>query len=165
MYDMITSLDAINLARSRVEESFNEHPEWDALLKDIEAGLKDMCRRIVRLNGMTIRCGPGDNYDLEQYVEIKTIKKKKKIKDEIPVYKKTFRGKEVLDHIEYEEHWEEYEVVEPNEKDILNLGFALVTLLKLNGFQITDETYRNDNVDSRLLSFVINLGGTENGTQ
>jgi len=52
-----------------------------------------------------------------------------------------------------------------DEKDILNLGCALITLLKLNGFQITDEKYQNGNVDSRLLSFVINLGGTENGTQ
>lgn len=47
------------------------------------------------------------------------------------------------------------------EKDILSLGFALITLLKLKGYEVFDVKYQNDDIDSRLVHFKINLGGKD----
>ena len=71
MYDLMTATDLTNLAYSRIEEKFNKHPEWNSLLKDFEKALDEYAVKIIRLDRMTVHCGPGDYFDLEQYVDFR----------------------------------------------------------------------------------------------
>lgn len=71
MYDFMTATDLTNLAYSRVEDDFNKHPEWDGLLKDFERALDRNARRLIRLDDMEVRCGPGEDFDLRNYVDLR----------------------------------------------------------------------------------------------
>ena len=71
MYDLMTATDLTNLAYSRIEEKFNKHPEWNSLLKDFEKALDEYAVKIIRLDHMTVHCGQGDDFDLEQYVDFR----------------------------------------------------------------------------------------------
>lgn len=71
MYDLMTATDLTNLAYSRIEEKFNKHPEWNDLLKDFEKALDEYAVKLIRLDNMTVHCGPGDDFDLEQYVDFR----------------------------------------------------------------------------------------------
>ena len=127
MYDLMTATDLTNLAYSRIEEKFNKHPEWNSLLKDFEKALDEYAVKLIRLDHMTVHCGPGDDFDLEQYVDFRNDSS----------------------HVEM---------------DILELGKAFITLLKVKGYEVGNVKYKNGNTDSRVVQFEINLGGTEDGT-
>lgn len=71
MYDLMTATDLTNLAYSRIEEKFNKRPEWNDLLVDFEKALDEYAVKIIRLDNMTVHCGPGDYFDLEQYVDFR----------------------------------------------------------------------------------------------
>lgn len=71
MYDLMTATDLTNLAYSRIEEKFNKHPEWNDLLVDFEKALDEYAVKIIRLDSMTVHCGQGDDFDLENYVDFR----------------------------------------------------------------------------------------------
>lgn len=124
MYDLMTATDLTNLAYSRIEEKFNKHPEWNSLLKDFEKALDEYAVKIIRLDRMTVHCGPGDYFDLEQYVDFRNDPS----------------------HVEM---------------DILELGKAFITLLKVKGYEVGNIKYKNGNTNSRVVQFEINLGGKD----
>ena len=124
MYDLMTATDLTNLAYSRIEEKFNKHPEWNGLLKDFEKALDEYAVKLIRLDNMTVHCGPGDDFDLEQYVDFRNDPS----------------------HVEM---------------DILELGKAFITLLKVKGYEVGNVKYKNGNTDSKVVQFEINLGGKD----
>ena len=124
MYDLMTATDLTNLAYSRIEEKFNKHPEWNDLLKDFEKALDEYAVKIIRLDHMTVHCGLGDDFDLEQYVDFRNDPS----------------------HVEM---------------DILELGKAFITLLKVKGYEVGNVKYKNGNTGSRVVQFEINLGGKD----
>ena len=71
MYDLMTATDLTNLAYSRIEEKFNKHPEWNTLLKDFEKAIDECAVKLIRLDSMTVHCGQGDDFGLEQYVDFR----------------------------------------------------------------------------------------------
>lgn len=71
MYDLMTATDLTNLAYGRIEEKFNKHPEWNVLLKDFEKALDEYAVKLIQLDNMTVHCGPGDDFDLELYVDFR----------------------------------------------------------------------------------------------
>ena len=124
MYDLMTATDLTNLAYSRIEEKFNKHPEWNSLLKDFEKALDEYAVKLIRLDHMTVHCGPDEDFDLEQYVDFHND----------------------TSHVEM---------------DILELGKAFITLLKVKGYEVDNVKYKNGNTDSRVVQFEINLGGKD----
>ena len=124
MYDLMTATDLTNLAYSRIEEKFNKHPEWNDLLVDFEKALDEYAVKLIRLNNMTVHCGPGDDFDLENYVDFRNDSS----------------------HVEM---------------DILELGKAFITLLKVKGYEVNNFKYKNGNTDSRVVQFEINIGGKD----
>lgn len=166
MFDFCTATDIRNNAWSIVDKFFNDHPEYNLLLKNLDAGITRSAVMLVRSdNGLTIRFDEenDDDFYLEGFVNMKKVPVEKKWKERTPVYVKDKKGRDKLDH------YEEVDVVQKTdemivpEEDVIELGKMIVTLLKLKGFDCACE-YKDGWINSRLVTVTINLGGTENGT-
>lgn len=166
MFDFCTATDIRNNAWSIVDKFFNDHPEYNLLLKNLDAGITRSAVKLVRsYNGLTIRFDEenDDDFYLEGFVNMKKVPVEKKWKERTPVYVKDKKGRDKLDH------YEEVDVVQKTEEnivpeeDVIELGKMIVTLLKLKGFDCACE-YKDGWINSRLVTVTINLGGTENGT-
>jgi hypothetical protein len=166
MFDFCTATDIRNNAWSIVEKFFNDHPEYNLLLKNLDAGItRSACRMIRSPNGLTVRFNAEDEDDfyLAGYVNMKKVPVEKKWKERTPVFVKDRKGRDKLDH------YDEVDVVQKTEEnivpeeDVIELGKMIVILLKLKGFDCACE-YEGDWCNSRLKEVTINLGGTEDGT-
>lgn len=165
MFDFCTATDIRNNAWSIVEKFFNDHPEYNTLLKELDAAItRSACKMIRSPNGLTVNFDneSEDDFYLEGYVNMKKIPVEKKWKERVPVYSKDRKGKDKLDH------YEEVDVVQKTEEnivpeeDVIELGKMIVILLKLKGFDCACE-YKDGWINSRLVEVTINLGGTEDG--
>ncbi len=165
MFDIMTAFDAKQRALSSVEKFFNEHPEYDLLLQKFDDIVAHNTVRLVRLDGLQMNFIAEDSdFCLEEYVQIKPIKKTKIVREEIPVYKKTMTGKEKLDHYEYKDKEVEYVEELVDKKDVIELGKMFIALLKLKGYEIIHVEYQGGDTEDRVRCCTINLGGLD-GTQ
>lgn len=166
MFDFCTATDIRNNAWSIVDKFFNDHPEYNLLLKNLDAGITRSAVKLVRSdNGLTIRFDEenDDDFYLEGFVNMKKAPVEKKWKERTPVYVKDRKGKDKLDHYEEVEVVQKSEEMIVPEEEVIELGKMIVTLLKLKGFDCACE-YKDGWINSRLVTVTINLGGTENGT-
>lgn len=166
MFDFCTATDIRNNAWSIVEKFFNDHPEYNLLLKNLDAAITRCACKLIRSdNGLSVKFDEGedDDFNLESYVKLKKVPVEKKWKERVPVYVKDRKGKDKLDHYEEADVVQKTEEMIVPEEDVIELGKMIVILLKLQGFDCACE-YEGDWNDSRLKVVTINLGGTKDGT-
>ena len=166
MFDLMNAVDATNYVYEYVEKEFNKHPEWDGWLQKFDDTIMQNCCRIVRLDGLRVDTDNDDVISLRRYMKATKVKKTRRVKVEVPLYKKAIGGKQKLVRTDYEYQDEEYEIMDIDPEELCRFGKSVITLLKLKGYEITDVTwdhpYRENENDTRVLkSFVINLGGKD----
>ena len=154
MFEIISAEQMNEFCRGKIENYFNNHPEYDELLRNIDRILTCNALMIKRTNGTLFvfndeRPEVDGQYALAKYVKPKIVPVEKiTSRKQIPVYKKGRCGKEVIDHYDEEVTKEVVNEEHYDSDEIEKLGKYIVIYLKYLGYKITNVKYGSYFYDS-----------------
>ena len=146
MFEIISAEQMNEFCRGKIENYFNNHPEYDELLRNLDRILTCNALLIKRTNGTLFvfndeRPDVDGEYALAKFVKSKVVPVEKINRKRIPVYKKGRFGKEVVDHFDEEVTKEVVNEEQYDSDEIEKLGKYIVIYLKYLGYKITDVKY------------------------
>ena len=147
MFEIISAEQMNEFCRGKIENYFNNHPEYDELLRKLDKVLTCNALMIKRTNGTLFifndeRPDVDGEYALAKFVKPKIVPVERITnRKRIPVYKKGRFGKEVVDHFDEEVTKEVVNEQQYDSDEIEKLGKFIVIYLKYLGYKITNAKY------------------------
>lgn len=154
MFEIISAEQMNEFCRGKIENYFNNHPEYDELLRKLDKVLTCNALMIKRTNGTLFvfndeRPEVDGEYALAKFVKPKIVPVERiTSRKQIPVYRKGRFGKDVIDHYDEEVTKETVNEEHYDSDEIEKLGKFIVIYLKYLGYKITNVKYGSYFYDS-----------------